>query len=76
MTLAQWLKKNRRSQEWFASQVDPDCTQSLVSKWVRGAVVPTRERRRAIEVLTSGQVTARGLALKAFRKTKRAKASP
>jgi len=64
MTLGEWLRRNRWSQDQLAAEMDSQCTQALVSKWVRGVVLPSPSRRAAIQGLTFGQVTARGLVLR------------
>jgi DNA-binding transcriptional regulator YdaS (Cro superfamily) len=53
------------SEEAFAALVDGTCTQSLVSKWRRGLVLPSAGRAYDIEHrITRGEVTQRGLALR------------
>jgi DNA-binding transcriptional regulator YdaS (Cro superfamily) len=64
MTLGEWLRREGKSQEWIAAEVDGSCTQALVSKWVRGVVLPSHPRRVAIEAITLGEVSARGLVLR------------
>lgn len=64
MTLGKWLKRNKKSQTWLAGEVDTECTQALVSKWVRGTVLPSPNRLRWIETITGGEVTARGIMLR------------
>lgn len=69
MTLGDWLKRNRKSQEWLAGEIDGTCTQALVSKWVRGLVLPSMPRQLAIQQVTLGEVSLRGMALR-YRRTK------
>jgi len=69
MTLGEWLKRNKKSQEWLAAEMDGTCTQALVSKWVRGLVLPSGWRTQRIASLTDGEVTQRGLALR-YKRTK------
>lgn len=75
MTLDRWLRQEKMSEEAFARLVDDACTQSLVSKWRRGVVMPSLPRALAIQRLTLGEVTIRGLALKAKRTKKALKAT-
>lgn len=70
MTLGEWLRRNGKSQEWLAAEVDGTCTQALVSKWVRGLVLPPMPRQLAIQQVTLGAVSLRGMA----RRYKRMKA--
>jgi len=67
LTLDRWLRHRRMTEAEFAAKVDGTCTQSLVSKWRRGMVMPSPERVDWIEALTGGAVTARGLAEKVAR---------
>jgi DNA-binding transcriptional regulator YdaS (Cro superfamily) len=64
MTLGEWLRRTGWTQERVAATLDDTCTQALVSKWVRGVTLPSPARRAAIESLTVGRVTARGLVLR------------
>lgn len=67
MTLDTWLRKTGMTEEVFAALVDETCTQSLVSKWRRGVVMPSIHRAAQIQAVTAGRVTVRGLAAKARR---------
>lgn len=72
MTLDQWLRKKKMSEEAFAALIDETCTQSLVSKWRRGVVLPSPGRAYDIEHrITRGEVTQRGL-FAHYKRTKRA----
>jgi DNA-binding transcriptional regulator YdaS (Cro superfamily) len=76
VTLDKWLRKQGMTEEAFAVRVDDTCTQSLVSKWRRGVVMPSIHRAAQIQAVTAGRVTARGLAARARRvKRKRATSS-
>jgi transcriptional regulator with XRE-family HTH domain len=54
MTLERWLKKNRLSQNQFAEQ--SGISQSLLSKYIRGARRPNVDQALAIERATDGGV--------------------
>lgn len=74
MTLDRWLRQKRMSETAFARLVDESCTQSLVSKWRRGLVLPSLSRRVAIALVTGRLVTERGL-IRHNRQVKRARAA-
>lgn len=74
MTLDTWLRKQGMTEETFAVRVDDTCTQSLVSKWRRGVVMPSIHRAAQIQAVTAGRVTVRGLAAK-MRRVKRERAT-
>lgn len=52
--LAAWMARNDKSQTWLAKQVG--ASQSLVSKWARGASVPMPWRCAKITDITNGEV--------------------
>lgn len=54
MTLREWRKKHKVSQETIAQQVGVH--QSTVSKWETGEEVPSLLTAEAIRVLTVGKV--------------------
>jgi hypothetical protein len=64
VTLDQWLRQKGMSEEAFAVLVDGTCTQSLVSKWRRGVVLPSEARLYRIGAITLGAVSSRGLVLR------------
>lgn len=61
MTLREWLRREKITLDELAARVDDTCTQSLASKWVRGLVMPSHQRALAIERITGGEVTWRGM---------------
>lgn len=68
MTLKEWMRKSSLTQERLAELVDEECTQALVSKWVRRVVAPSARRVAILLKLSGGLVTKRALVRKVAKK--------
>jgi transcriptional regulator with XRE-family HTH domain len=55
MTLLEWRRKQKLSQESVALSIGVD--QSLLSKWERGLITPTLHHAQSIISATQGKVT-------------------
>jgi DNA-binding transcriptional regulator YiaG len=54
--LAQFIRENGLKRKQFAKKIGT--SESVLSRWINGAVVPRRTVRAMIEIITEGQVIA------------------